>query len=132
MNTQAAVTIGSLIVAIVSLYFLYRKNEREDRAQENDDAETTVSLLREQNELLRHRIEQYERDGNEREAEWREREKSWKAERVETLARIETVERDYRNLVLTVTTMGFCASASECKDYNPGDRRTKAGVSTDA
>ena len=34
--------------------------------------------------------------------------------------RIEAVEGDYRRLVLTVTSMGLCANAPDCANYNPG------------
>ena len=123
MTIEHVAIATSALVAIVSLYFAFYKNKRESRAQYNDDAETSLTLLRDQNKTLTDALD-FEREQKREQAEkWQQRECEWKEEKREYMTRISAVERDYRNLVLTVTTMGFCANASTCENYNPGDRR---------
>lgn len=91
-----------------------------ERAQAIAEAQVTTSLLREQIEILRSHRDEREAEIKAERAEWREREKKLEA-RVKSMEdRQKEAERDYRNLVLTVTTMGFCANAKSCADYNPG------------
>jgi hypothetical protein len=63
------------------------------------------------------------RQGETREGEWRRLEQTWHEREARLEKRIEAVEGDYRRLVLTVTSMGLCANAPDCANYNPGDRR---------
>jgi hypothetical protein len=94
-----------------------------ERTQAVAEAQITTDLLREQIEILRsHR--------NEREAEIRQEREEWKVRETKLEDRLRAVEerqmesdRAYKVLVLTVTTMGFCANANGCANYNPGDRR---------
>jgi hypothetical protein len=71
----------------------------------------TIDLLKEQTELMRHQ-------GETREREWRRLEQTWHEREARLEKRIEGVEGDYRRLVLTVTSMGLCANAPECANYN--------------
>ena len=118
----------SLILGVIGLmtggYFAYARNNRESRSQVVVEADKTVDLLKEQNALLSIQISTLTKQGDAREAEWKKREAEWKKREDRFEARIGELERDYRNLVLTVTTMGFCANAGACSDYNPGDRRS--------
>jgi hypothetical protein len=61
--------------------------------------------------------------GEVREGEWHRLEQTWHEREERLVKRIEAVEGDYRRLVLTVTSMGLCANAPDCANYNPGDRR---------
>ena len=63
--------------------------------------------------------------GKTREGEWRRLEQTWHEREARLEKRIEAVEGDYRRLVLTVTSMGLCANAPDCANYNPGDRRRR-------
>ena len=63
--------------------------------------------------------------GETREREWRRLEQTWHEREARLEKRIEGVEGDYRRLVLTVTSMGLCANAPDCANYNPGDRRRR-------
>ena len=65
------------------------------------------------------------RQGETREGEWRRLEQTWHEREARLEKRIEGVEGDYRRLVLTVTSMGLCANAPECANYNPGERRRR-------
>lgn len=105
--------VAGVIFGAVGAYVALRKNRREERTQVVDEATTTIELLKEQNRLLTEQLS---------EAKRREAESARREDKLEK--RIADVERDYRNLVLTVTTMGFCANAATCATYNPGDRRT--------
>lgn len=130
----AAAAIGTALVLAVSSRFRATQGERgvavaehemviAERSQANEDAETTLGLLREQIVILRsHRDEREAEIKTERE-EWRSRESKMER-RIESVeAEVKASRRDYTNLVLTVTTMGLCAEAPTCKSYNPGDRR---------
>lgn len=112
-----------------------------ERSQAIAEAETTTGLLREQIDILRqHRDEREAEIKTERE-EWHEREKKTEAqtrEREKKLeARVLAVEEQqresaaaYATLVLTITTMKYCAQADTCGLYDPGDRRTKRASKT--
>jgi hypothetical protein len=114
---QIAVMMGLGIGWFLSL----RKDRRESRSTELVDARTTVDLLRS------HRDERETEFKLERE-EWKRREAKLEDRIAAIELRLQESERDYRNLVLTVTTMGFCAKAGTgCKDYDPGDRRKQGG-----
>jgi len=125
----AAIAIVSVLVAVASFLVSGRVSWRKDA---RDEADHTIELLKEQNALLATQNgtlqathDELRRQGEAREAEWRKRESEWLREKKALESRIGEVERDYRTLVLTVTTMGFCVNAgSGCPDYNPGDRRT--------
>gem|GEM_PF-5722963 len=78
-----------------------------------DVADRTITLLEDQNRLLRQQLEE--------EQETR-KQSIRREERLED--RVDELERDYRKLVETVTLMGFCAKATECEHYDPGDRGT--------
>ena len=80
------------------------------------EAKETIDLLRQQTEILKDH-------GEKREGEWRRLEQTWHEREARLEKRIEGVEGDYRRLVLTVTSMGLCANAPECANYNPGERR---------
>lgn len=131
-------TTGAAVVTAVVLALKgrsdARKGEREvsvaereadvaERAQANDDAETTLRLLREQVDLLRQHRDEREKEYKDERATARAREAKLE-ERIKSLEeRQRDAERDYRNLVLTITSMGFCANAGTCPNNDPGDRR---------
>lgn len=121
---QTLTGVIGVVSGAVAAYVALKKNGREERSQVVAEAEKTVELLEKQITILEDQAAESKRQGEEREREWRQREKEWRDERDELKRRITGVEADYRNLVLTVTTMGFCASAATCPNYNPGDRRT--------
>ena len=89
------------------------------------EAREKIDLLKEQTELMR-------RQGEAREGEWHRLEQTWHDREARLGKRIEGVEGDYRRLVLTVTSMGLCANAPDCANYNPGERlRRRIAPSSD-
>jgi hypothetical protein len=133
----AAIAAVSAFVAVASFLVngrvSWRKDLREQQEHSDAEADRTIDLLKEQNALLctqneklQATYEELKAQGDQRMAEWHKREGEWLREKKELEKRIGEVERDYRTLVLTVTTMGFCADAGTCATYNPGDRRTRA------
>lgn len=128
-SAQIAITVFTGLTGVgfgaVGAYVALSKNTREAKSQVVTEAATTIELLEKQVALLEKQDENARIAGEKREAEWQKREAEWREERAELRGRISEIERDYRNLVLTVTTMGFCANAGKgCPNYNPGDRRT--------
>ena len=118
-------TLAGVLTGVGATWYLRLKDRREAKAQKNDDVETmitvkdaTIASLEKQSQMLLDTIEAERAETKEQAARQRDR-----AERIER--RLEELERDYRNLVLTVTTMGFCANASTCPNNDPGDRRAK-------
>lgn len=110
-----AAAIGA-IAGIAGAYVALRRDGREARAQAMTEATTTIDLLRQQTDILKEH-------GEKRESEWRSLEAGWHRREERFEERVSDLERDYRQLVLTVTTMGLCANAPTCANYNPGDRR---------
>ena len=136
MSAQAATIIAvvSALVAMASFFVngraAWRKENREQEEHQDREADRTIELLKEQNALLAQQnatlqktLDELKRQADQREAEWRKREAEWLREKKALETRVGEMERDYRALVLTVTTMGFCANAAACDKYNPGDRR---------
>lgn len=115
VTALSAAAIGA-IAGISGAYVALRKDSREGRMQAMVEAKDTIDLLREQTNILRDH-------GEARETEWRGLEAGWHKREERFEARVGDLERDYRSLVLTVTSMGLCASAATCPSYNPGDRR---------
>lgn len=106
------------IVGIGGTWAALRRDRREERTQAIAEAKETIELLKEQTGLMR-------QQGEAREGEWHRLEQTWHDREARLEKRIEAVEGDYRRLVLTVTSMGLCANAPECANYNPGDRRRR-------
>ena len=106
------------IVGIGGTWAALRRDRREERIQAIAEARETIELLKEQTDLMR-------KQGEAREGEWRRLEQTWHEREARLEKRIEAVEGDYRRLVLTVTSMGLCANAPDCANYNPGDRRRR-------
>lgn len=121
MDLTAVVTalIGA-VVGIGGTWAALRRDRREERASAITEAKETIELLKEQTDLMR-------KQGETREGEWRRLEQTWHEREARLEKRIEAVEGDYRRLVLTVTSMGLCANAPDCANYNPGDRRRRSG-----
>lgn len=117
--------VAALIATGAGIYYAFTRNKRETISQAQAEAATTIALLEKQNALLESQLVEAKRQGEEREAEWRNRETEWRRERDDLKKRVDELDRDYRNLVLTVTTMGFCANSGTCRTYNPGDRRSR-------
>ena len=107
-----------IIVGIGGTWAALRRDRREERTQAIAEAKETIELLKEQTELMR-------QQGEAREGEWHRLEQTWHEREARLEKRIEAVEGDYRRLVLTVTSMGLCANAPDCANYNPGDRRRR-------
>jgi hypothetical protein len=119
MDVTALGTLAvGAIVGIGSTWLSMRRDARETRTQAITEAGQTIDLLKEQTELMR-------RQGETREGEWRRLEQTWHEREARLEKRIEGVEGDYRRLVLTVTSMGLCANAPDCANYNPGERRRR-------
>lgn len=106
------------VVGIGSTWLALRRDSRETRTQAITEAKETIELLKEQTGLMR-------QQGEAREGEWHRLEQTWHEREARLEKRIEAVEGDYRRLVLTVTSMGLCANAPDCANYNPGDRRRR-------
>jgi hypothetical protein len=117
VTALSAAAIGA-IVGISGAYVALRKDSREGRMLAMVEARDTIDLLREQTNILK-------AHGESREDEWRELERGWRRREEAFEKRIAGLEHDYRALVLTVTTMGLCANAATCANYNPGDRRSR-------
>lgn len=109
--------VGAL-AGVAGTWAVLRRDRREERASAITEARETIELLKEQTELMR-------QQGETREAEWRRLEQTWRDREARLEKRIEAVEGDYRRLVLTVTSMGLCANAPDCANYNPGERRRR-------
>lgn len=114
--TALATALIGAVVGIGGTWAALRRDHREERASAISEAKETIELLKEQTSLMR-------QQGEAREGEWRRLEQTWRDRETRLEKRIEGVEGDYRRLVLTVTSMGLCANAPECANYNPGDRR---------
>ena len=106
------------IVGIGGTWAALRRDRREERTQAIAEAKETIELLKEQTDLMR-------KQGETREGEWRRLEQTWHEREARLEKPIEAVEGDYRRLVLTVTSMGLCANAPDCANYNPGERRRR-------
>ena len=106
------------LVGVSGAWLALRRDHRETRAQAITEAKETIELLKEQTSLMR-------QQGETREGEWHRLEQTWHEREARLEKRIEGVEGDYRRLVLTVTSMGLCANAPECANYNPGERRRR-------
>ncbi len=133
--TAASVTTA-IVVAVKGRFDATRGeravavSEREavvaERAQANDDAQTTISLLRDQVKLLREHRDEREAEIKSERALWLDRE----AKLEKRLANIEQEQKEsrkeYTRLVQTITHMKYCADADTCKHHNPGDRREAA------
>ncbi|NLE22967.1 MAG: hypothetical protein GX624_09340 [Actinobacteria bacterium] len=119
--TLATAAVGC-IAGIAGAWVALRKDHREARAAAIDEANQTIEFMRQQAEIVKDHTAA-------REEEWRKLEEGWHHRQQQLEARVEGLERDYRQLVLTVTTMGLCANAATCPQYNPGDRRRPPGVS---
>jgi len=107
-----------IIVGIGGTWAALRRDRREERTQAMAEAKETIDLLKEQTSLMR-------QQGEAREGEWRRLEQTWHEREARLEKRIEGVEGDYRRLVLTVISMGLCANAPDCANYNRGDRRRR-------
>ena len=115
LATIGTAAVGA-IVGIGGTWAALRRDRREERTQAIAEARETIELLKEQTDLMR-------RQGEAREGEWHRLEQTWHEREARLEKRIEAVEGDYRRLVLTVTSMGLCANAPDCANYNPGDCR---------
>jgi hypothetical protein len=107
-----------VVVGVIGAYVALRRDSREARGLAMTEAKDTIDLLRQQTEILKDH-------GEKREGEWRRLEQTWHDRETRLEKRIEGVEGDYRRLVLTVTSMGLCANAPDCANYNPGERRRR-------
>jgi len=138
MTTDQVITTFSVLIAAGSLILLAVKGrydakkgvreveltEREvqvtEKTQANEDAKLTIDLLRQ------HRDER-EAEIKEERREWRDRERRLEERNEKRFAdleeRVKTSESAYTALVLTVTTMSFCAKAATCPNVDSGDRR---------
>lgn len=115
--------IGGVITAMAGGYWGFTRNTRDSHNQAMTEATATIAMLEKQNELLEKQnasLEQQRKDSTEA---WQKREAEWLKVQEKLEKRVDTLDRDYRTLVNTVTTMGFCANAASCANYNPGDRR---------
>lgn len=81
---------------VVGTFLAIRKDTREARAAFIEESKETIDLLKQQNQLLRDQVTAAEA----RERQWVERE-----QRLE--GRINELEREYRNLVKTVASLGI-------------------------
>jgi len=115
--------IAGVIGGLVGARYTWRKDNREQRASDDRESDRTIELLKEQNRLLVEQNSRLQQNYDELKQQSSRREAEWTREKKMLEARINEIERDYRNLVLTVTTMGFCANSGNCANYNPGDRR---------
>ena len=129
-----AATLFGMLTGAASVFFMRLKDKREAAAQKNDDVElmvvvkdATISSLDTQNNLLLEQVAELKRQGEAREREWLKRELDWKSREDKLERRVVELERDYRALVLTVTSMGLCAKSSTCPNYSIGDRLTQSG-----
>lgn len=125
----------TIVTAAIAFYWSRRKDQREAKASANADVkaaldvkDATITGLKEQNDLLREQNENLLKQLDSERVESKRQQERQRAREAKLEARVEELERDYRNLVLTVTTMGFCANASTCPTYNPGDRRTHPDI----
>jgi hypothetical protein len=122
IRSGGATAIGTAsleaIVGISGTWFALKRDRREGRIQAIAEAKETIELHKEQTGLMRQQEQA-------REGEWRRLEQTWHEREARLEKRIEAVEGDYRRLVLTVTSIGLCANAPDCANYNPGDRRRR-------
>lgn len=119
MNTLLlmASIVSALIgagVGAVTAYVALRKNKR-------DEADHTIALLREQNQLLRDQLDESKRQAEAREAEWRKREEEWQRREEKLDARIDTLEAWQRDEISARRRLQMCRRAPECTDYDPGE-----------
>lgn len=119
MTTTIVTAIIASLVGVVGAFVALRRDRREAHAQGTAEARETINLLNEQITITK-------THHTEREAEYRSLEERWRRREEKLDARIGDLERDYRSLVLTVTTMGLCANAPLCPNYDAGDRRRSA------
>lgn len=124
-----SIIIGVMVVATGG-YFAFTKNTRETHAQALGEANTTIDMLEKQTGILEKQLEAMHEEKKLSTEAWQKREREWVERERKLEGRIAGVEKDYRSLVLTVTTMGFCANAARCSDYNPGDRRMNDSIGT--
>ncbi len=95
------------IAGAIGAYVSVRRDNREARSQVLAESDQTISLLKEQNDVLRTMAEA---------AEAREAEALKREARLEQ--RVNELERDYRKLVATITSMNQCARARTCPAYS--------------
>lgn len=123
--------VAGVIGGLVGARYTWRKDNREQRASDDRESDRTIELLKEQNRLLVEQNSRLQQNYDELKQQSSRREAEWTREKKLLEARINEIERDYRNLVLTVTTMGFCANSGNCANYNPGDRRGRLKEASD-
>ena len=116
--TAIATAAVGCLAGVTGAWVALRRERRETRSATIAEADKTIELLKEQTDLLRDQ-------GEVREREWRRLEQTWHERETRLEKRIAAVEGDYRRLVLTVTSMGLCANAPGCANYDPGDRRIR-------
>lgn len=119
---ELALIVG-VIITMAGGYYAFTRNTRDSYNQALSEATATINMLEKQNELLEKQNASLEDQRKTSTDAWQKRETEWRKVEQKLEKRISDVEADYRNLVLTVTTMGFCANAATCGNYNPGDRR---------
>lgn len=113
-----ALPIFSAIIGIlagaVGTWLAIRKDARDARTQVIAEAKETIDLLKDQNEILRQQVEAAEARDRARSTANEAREREWekREERLET--RILELEREYRNLVKAVASMGLCKDPDNC------------------
>lgn len=126
--TVAAIIISAVsgimgvVAGVIGARYTLRKDLREQEEHDDAEADRTIELLREQNRLLQEQNAELKCQADAREAGWLKRENEWQRREKSFEERINHIDLAYRDLVLTVTTMGFCAKAATCSDYDPGDR----------
>ena len=102
-----------VIVGVVGAYVALRRDSREARGLAMTEAKDTIDLLRQQTDILKDH-------GEKREAEWRNLEQGChRREEKRFEKRIGDLERDYRSLVLTVTTMGLWPTRRPARTTTP-------------
>jgi len=88
--------LSGTLLGSIGTWLAIRKDQRDARNQVLHEANTTIDLLKEQNETLRTSLSNAEQ----REA------------RLE--ARVAELEREYRNLIRSISAMGMCKDPSNC------------------
>lgn len=107
------------VAGAIGAYVAIRRDKREARSAVLAESDQTIALLKEQNDVLRTMAESAQKRADDARA---------REERLEI--RVNELERDYRRLVTTITTMSQCARAKVCPAYSATDTTPPRLVAT--
>jgi peptidoglycan hydrolase CwlO-like protein len=107
-------------VGAVTVFVALRKDKREAHKAEDDEADRTIELLKEQKQLLQEAVAELKAQAEKREAEWQERRQEWQRRERKMESRIENLEQWRLDEISARSQLQMCRNAPDCDNYDPG------------